>query len=96
MRRHFFAKAARSEEGNATIEFVMLFPIIMVLFLSVIEMGLMMTRYMMFERALDLSVREMRLDTEANYTQDSLRDAICTETLIARHCRKTLTLEMFL
>lgn len=82
------------EDGNSTMEFVMVFPVVIVMFMSVVEMGVMMTRYMMFERALDISVRTLRLDTTVNYTQDSIRDAICDETLIARHCKSTLTLEM--
>lgn len=87
-------RRARDEDGNTSIEFVMIFPIFMVLFMSVIEMGLLMTRYMMFERGLDITVREMRLDSAATYTKDSIRDAICDETLIVGHCKSSLTLEM--
>jgi Flp pilus assembly protein TadG len=84
----------RGEDGNSSIEFTMIFPIFIVLFLSVIEMGVMMTRYMMFERGLDITVRELRLDSAASYTKDGIRDAICDETLIVSHCKTSLTLEM--
>ncbi|MEP5761771.1 MAG: TadE family protein [Litoreibacter sp.] len=94
MSNRFSLKCLTREEGNSTIEFVIIFPLLMALFLSVIEMGIMMTRYMMFERALDVSMRTVRLDAESNYTRDSIRDTICEETLIARHCQSTLVLEM--
>ena len=87
-------KPFRKEDGNSSIEFVMIFPIFMVLFMSVIEMGLLMTRYMMFERGLDITVRQLRIDTAATYTKDSIRKSICDETMIVSRCHSTLTIEM--
>jgi Flp pilus assembly protein TadG len=87
-------RALRRDDGNSSIEFTMIFPIFIVLFLSVIEMGVMMTRYMMFERGLDITVRELRLDAEGTYTKDDIRNAICNETLIVGNCQTGLTLEM--
>jgi len=84
----------RTEDGNSSIEFAMVFPVFIVLFMSVIEMGVMMTRYMMFERALDVTVREMRLASSGSYTQDEIKRAICDETLIVASCRDALQIEM--
>lgn len=84
----------RDDDGNASIEFVMVFPIFIIMFMSVLEMGVMMTRYMMFERALDISVREMRIASTGTYTQQEIKNRICDETLIVASCRDALQIEM--
>jgi hypothetical protein len=91
---YLIPKKFRDDDGNASIEFVVIFPIFIIMFMSVIEMGLLMTRYMMFERGLDITVREMRLDTNATYTKEGVRGAICDETLIVANCKNSLTLEL--
>lgn len=91
---YLIPKKFRGDDGNASIEFMVIFPIFILMFMSVLEMGLLMTRYMMFERGLDITVRQMRLDTGATYTKDSVRTAICNETLIVANCNSSLTLEM--
>lgn len=87
-------RAFRREDGNATAEFALLFPLFMVVFFTIFEMALLMTRYMMFERAVDIVVREMRLSSTGNYTHDQMRDRICQETLIVSECNDELVLEM--
>ncbi len=84
----------RGEEGNATAEFAILFPLFMVMFLTIFEMAMLMTRYMMFERAVDIVVRDMRLTSAGNYSHDEMRNRICEETLIISACYDELVLEM--
>ena len=88
------ARAFKREDGMATAEFVILFPLFLLMFLSIFEMAMLMTRYMMFERAVDIVVREMRLTSTGAYSHDEMRDRICEETLIVRHCYDELLLEM--
>lgn len=92
LRRLF--RAAKREDGNATAEFAILFPLFLIMFLSIFEMAMLMTRYMMFERGVDIVVREMRLSSPANYDHDDMRNLICEKTLIVRNCYDELLLEM--
>jgi hypothetical protein len=83
------------EDGNATIEFAILFPAFMLIFMSIFEIGMLMTRYMMFDRALDVAVREVRLSEDRTFTQDQMKQLLCSQTVILRnHCMEDVTLEM--
>ncbi len=87
-------RALSREEGNATIEFVLLFPALITLFLMVIEAGLLMTRGVMLDRAVDLSVREIRLGTLTPMTAEGLKQAICNRAVIIPDCLNSVTVEM--
>lgn len=83
------------EDGNATIEFAILFPAFMLIFMSIFEIGMLMTRYMMFDRALDVAVREVRISANRAFTQDQVKTLLCSQTVILRnHCLEDVTLEM--
>ncbi len=49
------------EDGTATIPFLLFLPFFMMLVISSLEMGMLMLRHVMLERALDMSVRDLRL-----------------------------------
>jgi hypothetical protein len=55
-------KFLKSEDGNVTIEIVVLFPVFFMILVSVIEIGMLMTRNTMLGRGLDVAVRDLRLD----------------------------------
>ena len=83
-------------EGTATVEFVILLPILLVVFMSTFEMALLTARYTMLERAMDMVVREIRLSDTRNIDPADVREAICTET--ARlfpfdDCKRELVIE---
>lgn len=83
------------EDGNATIEFAILFPGFFLIFMVVFELGMLMTRYMMFDRALDISVREMRLSENRAFTKDQVKQLLCAQTVIlANHCMEDVTIEL--
>ncbi|SFR56079.1 TadE/TadG family type IV pilus assembly protein [Litoreibacter janthinus] len=83
------------EDGNATIEFAILFPGFMLVFMSIFEIGMLMTRYMMFDRALDVAIREVRLSENRSFTQDQVKQLLCSQTVILRnHCLEDVSLEM--
>ncbi|MGR3572652.1 TadE/TadG family type IV pilus assembly protein [Brevirhabdus sp.] len=85
-------RALRREEGSATIELCLLLPMFIILLTSAVETGVMLTRYMMLERALDVNLRNIRLG--ANPTRDELAAAICDRAGILPACRQSLVLEM--
>lgn len=85
----------RDESGaTSTIEFVLLFPLFMVMFLSMFEVGLLMTRAVMLDRGLNIAIREVRLSAGGTVTSDSLRDRICEEAWIFKTCSDDMVVEM--
>lgn len=91
----FFLRRFRHEEtASATIEFALLAPMMMVLFMSTIELGIFLTREVMLERGIDLAVRQVRIGIMDPVTHDGLVDAICDGAVIIPDCRNQLKLEM--
>lgn len=87
-------QAWRRDDGNATIEFVLLFPAFMTLFLVVFETGLMLTRGVMLDRGVDMAMRELRLGTLDPMTHDGLKDAICEGSVIIPACTDSVLVEL--
>jgi hypothetical protein len=84
----------RSEEGSATAEFVIVLPTLMLLFLSTFELGLLMTRQVMLDRAVDLAIRDVRLGAFEEVTHDALKDLVCERAMAIPNCERDLRLEM--
>ncbi|QDC10222.1 pilus assembly protein [Oceanicola sp. D3] len=84
----------RREEGNTTIEFVILFPIFIIIFMSCFELGMLMTRQVMLERALDLSVRDLRLGHWKPPTHDELKKALCDRAGVIPDCLNSMLIEL--
>ncbi len=87
-------KVWRQEHGSATIEFVILFPMLMTIFLITFETGLLMTRGVMLDRAVDISMRELRLGTLNPMTPEGLKDKICENTVIIPDCDEVVLIEL--
>lgn len=82
------------EDGTATIEFVILFPIFMVLMVTGVEMGVLTLRQVMLERGVDITVRALRVGTMTDPTFETVRAAICDASLIVPNCIDSLHLEL--
>ncbi len=67
----------KDDSGEAAIEFLFVFPIIFLVFTASFESSMFMARYVMFERAVDLTVRQLRLGTYSNPTHQNLKKTIC-------------------
>lgn len=91
MRRALGALAG-DESGTATIEFVMFVPVFLTVFMSAFESGLLMTRQSMLERAVDVSVRELRLGWKP--THDQLKARICQLATVFPDCSTSVMLEL--
>ena len=97
MRRIFRALPGfrKNEKGTVTVEFVLVFPVFWMLFVSVFESGLMMTKLMMLERGLDMTVRAIRLAPQnANITHDAVKAMICANAAIIDNCENVLQVEL--
>ncbi|MGB5557380.1 MAG: TadE family protein [Paracoccaceae bacterium] len=84
----------RREDGNATIEFVLLFPAFMTLFLVVFETGLLLTRGVMLDRGVDIAMRELRLGTLVPMSHDGLKAKICQHASIIPDCGNSVLVEL--
>ncbi|SHJ15258.1 TadE/TadG family type IV pilus assembly protein [Wenxinia saemankumensis] len=85
---------ARDESGSATLEFVILLPGFILLLLSSFELGMLMTRHVMLDRALDLAVRGVRIGTLEDGDHDTLVAALCENLPVLRGCAAEVKLEM--
>lgn len=84
----------RREDGNASIEFVMLFPVYLAIMIMSIELGFITMRHTLLERGLDMTVREIRLGTGTAPQHDDIKDMVCENALVILNCDTQLQLEM--
>ena len=82
------------ESGNATIEFVMVVPIFFLMFASSMESGIHSIRQVLLDRALDMTVRDVRVGFLPNPTHDELTERMCEYALIIPSCAQDVRLEM--
>ena len=96
MKRFFKRLVAlfRREDGTATLEFVISLPVLMIIFTGSFESGLLMTRSIMLEQAVDRTMRELRLGHYPIPTAELLKDEICDRALIFTECRALIMIEM--
>ena len=92
------ARAARRlagrEDAQATTEFVVIFPVFLVIFLSCFEASLLLIRQLMLERALDVVVRDVRISTGTLWRHDQLQAKVCERASILPDCRTNLVVEI--
>lgn len=89
-----FRRFAREEDGNSTIEFSLLFIPMFTMLLWSVELGMIHVNYSMLERAVDSTVRDLRLGTGTVPTHDQIRDAICERAAFVTDCDSDVRLEM--
>ncbi len=84
----------RDDRGNASVEFVLMFPLVFALFLASFESGYMVLRSAMLERSLDMTVRDLRLGNMRNPTVEYLAQRLCSRTEMFDDCERSLTIEL--
>jgi len=84
----------RDENASATIEFVILVPMVMWIVFSVIESGWLSTQQAMLNRGLNLAVRDLRLGRRANPTTVDIKQDVCNYAGIIRNCASLITIEL--
>jgi Flp pilus assembly protein TadG len=84
----------RDDRATATMEFVIMFPVVMTLFVAVFESGMILSRQVLLERSLDEAVRILRLSQGLNLTAGDIRDAICDNTGSIPNCDQVLVVDL--
>jgi Flp pilus assembly protein TadG len=87
-------RAIRREDGTATVEFVILFPALMTLFLSSFEMSVLLLRSVMLDKSLDTTVRELRLGLIDTTTSGALKTRLCDRAPIITDCASSMLIEL--
>ena len=100
-RRPRFSKASafwhrfwRREDANASIEFVILVPVMLMILFASVEAGFLTARQTMLERGMETTMRALRLGRIQPVTLEALRDSICREAVIVPGCRDNLLIEL--
>jgi hypothetical protein len=89
--RNFWRK---DERGTATVEFVIVFPLIMAVFMSTFELAMLTAKYTMLDRAMDQTMRDVRLSSSNPLTPQSVKNDICNRALLIKDCHAELVVEM--
>lgn len=92
--RRFSRCFRRSEDGSATVEFMVILPIFLILFVSTFELGTVMLRQTMLDRGIDMTVRQVRLGLVVPVEHDILKDMICERAAMLPNCVSELKIEM--
>lgn len=92
--RRLAARFWRDERANPTLEFVIMFPVMVFFLLSAVELGFMTMRNTMLERAVDMTVRDIRLGTQVNFQHDDIKRTVCERAGMLPDCDANLRLEM--
>lgn len=92
--RNKLTKLWRREDGTASLEFVLAIPVLMTIFMASFESGLLMTRTIMLEQSVDITMRELRLGHYTLPDADLLKEEICSRTVIFSDCEASITIEM--
>ena len=92
MRR--LARGFMREDGTATIEFALAVPVLMTVFMASFESGLLMTRSIMLDQAVDITMREMRLGHLVSPTAAMIKEEICKRSVILNNCEANTIVEL--
>jgi Flp pilus assembly protein TadG len=92
--RAFFPESLRREDGTASMEFVLVIPVIMAIFMASFESGLLMTRSIILEQSVDMTMRELRLGHYPGTTNKKLKKEICSRTIIFADCVNSMKIEL--
>ena len=88
------ARGFRREDGTASIEFVLAVPVLMTIFMASFESGLLMTRSIMLEQAVDVTIRELRLGHMTLPDADKIKVEMCKHTAVIKDCKVNTIVEL--
>lgn len=90
MLQRFLKRHADDQDGNATVEFVLIFPMIMYLIMGAYEIGYYTVSASMLDRGLELAVRDVRLGNMTSVTLANMKSATCEYARYVRNCEDNI------
>lgn len=94
MRNHLRRFRKSQDGGTLTLEFMILTPMLIYAFFFGIELSVYSIRQMQLDRGLEITTREVRLNTGMQFSHDDLKRAICINAGGITDCDDNLVLEM--
>ena len=91
-----FKRFRKDESGHSVIEFAITFPAMLFLLLSGVELALISLQHSMLERAMDMTVRDIRLSTGSAPQHDDIKELLCQRAGFIDNCSDNMLLEMVL
>lgn len=83
-----------SEDGSGIVPVALWAPFMIGIAVTTVDLGAYTMRLVSLERALDQTIREVKLDTSKVWTHAALKEDICERTSVMGNCTELLTLEM--
>ncbi len=97
LRRHLnrlLQRFRRDDDGVVAFDFVIVFPLYLMLFLAAFETAMLMTRQVLLDRGLDMAIRIVRLNTINPPTYEQFKDMVCDASALIADCDNALRIEM--
>lgn len=83
-----------NRDGGATLDFVVVFPLLFAVFAAVVETGWMATRVIMLDRGLDITARNLRLGYSTAVTHQTIKQEVCDNASLLFNCERDLVIEL--
>ncbi len=84
----------RADDGAATLEFVIIFPLMFSIFLASVDAGVTMIRQSMLYRAVDIAIRQVRIGNIPDDGSVTLAELICANSRLLPNCTQNIAVEM--
>jgi Flp pilus assembly protein TadG len=85
----------RNRSGTTAVEFAILAPIFIAVLFSAFEVGWLVTKSTLLDRALDFAIRDIRIGSAtAPKSQSAMAEAICARIYVVADCSNALTVEL--
>lgn len=92
--RRFLTRFRRDEDGNSTVNFVLVFPLYFATVLTFFEAGWIMAQLAMLDRGVEVAVRDLRVGTQVDPTPNNIRTRICDASFLIRNCEEVTMIEL--
>lgn len=92
--KSFLLRFRDREDGAVALEFTFIFPVFFAFFLMTIESGLISLQHFMLERAVNLTVRDIRIGALVDPTRSELLQNICARAAGIPDCETELEIEL--
>ena len=89
-----FTSFLRRDHGSATVEFVILVPMVLAFLFTAVDFGAVMLRQVFLDRSVDIAVRQVRLGNVSASGMDAFRTMICNGTILIPNCTTSIAIEM--
>ncbi|MEM6354501.1 MAG: TadE/TadG family type IV pilus assembly protein [Pseudomonadota bacterium] len=82
------------DDGSSSVEFVIVFPLLFFVIAAIFEVGVLATRGVMLERALDVAARDLRLGNDPFVSHDTFKTTVCGNAPLLFNCENDLVIEL--